>query len=136
MFTHGSSRSEFSLAYATSPTNMWPIGSATSLMALQDSSCWLIFRSAQTIRISQKFLPRLPSRSVIHYSTRTRRSVFHFRRRLHPGSRYEAKDQRGIKDGRMNSVSLKLGAFCFLRLFAYLLILLPSIAGLACGLKA
>jgi hypothetical protein len=36
----------------------------------------------------------------------------------------------------MNSVSLKLSAFCSLRLFAYLLILLPSIAGLACGLKA
>ncbi len=35
----------------------------------------------------------------------------------------------------MNSVSLKSRSFCSLRLFEYLLILLPSLAGLACGLK-
>src|SRR6266498_423749 len=64
-------------------------GSSTALTARHNISSWRIFRSARTILIWQRLLPRVPCTSARHYSRRTRKSRFLSRKSRLPGSRYE-----------------------------------------------
>src|ERR1700730_1180557 len=70
-------------------------GCSTALTARRNTSSWRICRSARTILIWQRLPPRVHCRSARHYSRRTRKSRFLFRKSRLPGSRYE---DAGMKD--------------------------------------
>src|SRR5712691_8119648 len=112
---------------------MWPTGFGTASMGPQDSSCWLIFHSAQTIPIWRSFPLKLPCRSAIHFFMPTPKYVCLSRGSQRHGSRFRPRMKH--EGGRMKPASFDQHLACSLRRFQCFLILVISLFAFACALE-